>query len=165
MNFRPITSPALLDDIFDVYAAAIDAMENEGILQWDDVYPNKEIIAEDIAKNQMFVGMVDDQIAVCFALCEECDPQYQNGQWAYPDAKFNVIHRLCVNPKFQHQGIAAQTLNYIENLCKSNGYEAIRIDCFTKNPYAQRLYDKAGYAVTGYADWRKGRFELREKRL
>jgi len=54
MKFRQITSPALLDDIFTVYAAAIDAMENERILQWDD----------------------DDQIAVCFALCEECDPQY-----------------------------------------------------------------------------------------
>lgn len=165
LTFKKITDLARLDDIFAVYSAAISAMENDGIFQWDDVYPDKEILAEDIAKNQMFVGLIDNHIAVCFVLSEECDSQYQNGKWTYPDAKFNVIHRLCVNPKFQKKCIATQPLEFIENLCKSEGYETIRIDCFTENPYAKKLYDKAGYAVTGYADWRKGKFELREKLL
>jgi RimJ/RimL family protein N-acetyltransferase len=70
-----------------------------------------------------------------------------------------------VNPLFQNQGIAGQTMEYIENLCKSQEYNSIRLDCFTENPYSLRLYNKAGYSVTGYAEWRKGRFELREKAL
>ncbi|MBQ3658144.1 MAG: GNAT family N-acetyltransferase [Bacteroidales bacterium] len=165
LTFSKITDLACLDEIFAVYSAAIAAMEDGEIFQWDDVYPDKEILAEDIAKNQMFVGLIDNHIAVCFVLSEECDSQYQNGKWTYPDAKFNVIHRLCVNPKFQKKGIAMQTLEFIENLCKSDGYETIRIDCFTENPHAKKLYDKAGYIVTGYANWRKGKFELREKKL
>ena len=39
------------------------------------------------------------------------------------------------------------------------------IDSYSKNPYAIRLYDTLGYAVVGHADWRKGRFDLREKKL
>ena len=56
-------------------------------------------------------------------------------------------------------------MNYIEQLSKTNGYDTIRLDCFTENPYSRKLYDKAGYKVRGYAEWRKGRFELREKKL
>ena len=154
-----------LDQIFSVYQKAIITMEKNNIHQWDDIYPDKAILAEDIDKNQFYIGFEGSEIAVCFALSEECDQEYKNGNWKYPEARFNVIHRLCVNPDFQNRGIAAKTLDYIENLCRTQGYESIRLDCFTQNPYSRRLYEKAGYSVTGYADWRKGRFELREKKI
>lgn len=154
-----------IDEIMAVYSSAITAMEDSGIHQWNEIYPDKTTIANDICKNQMYVGIIDNKIAVCFALSEDCDEQYKNGKWAYPNSKFCVIHRLCVSPEFQHKGIASQAMSYIEKLCKSVGYNSIRLDCFTLNPYSKRLYDKAGYKVVGYADWRKGRFELREKIL
>ena len=151
------------EEVFSVFSAAIINMEKQEIHQWDEVYPDKATIAEDIARNQMYIGKIDNNIAVCFVLSEEYDEEYKNGQWKWPEARFCVIHRLCVSPDFQNQGIAAKTLNYIENLCKSQGYDSIRLDCFTENPFSRKLYDKAGYSVVGYADWRKGRFELREK--
>ena len=154
-----------IEEVYSVFSAAIENMEKQGIHQWDEIYPDKAILEEDIAKNQMYIGKIDNEIAVCFVLSEECDEEYKNGKWQYDDAKFNVIHRLCVNPKFQNKGIATQTMIYIEKTSKAQGYEVIRLDCFTKNPYSQKLYEKAGYSVAGYADWRKGRFELREKKL
>ena len=60
---------------------------------------------------------------------------------------------------------AGETMKHIEEVCRAQKYDSIRLDCFTQNPYSRRLYDKCGYTVTGYADWRKGRFELREKKL
>ena len=152
-----------IKEVFSVFSAAINNMENQEIHQWDEICPDLPTITEDIAKNQMYIGMIDGKIAVCFVLSEECDEEYKNGKWQWPDSKFCVIHRLCVNPKFQNQGIATQTMEYIEKLCKEAGYDSIRLDCFTENPYSRKLYDKAGYSVVGYADWRKGRFELREK--
>ena len=140
-------------------------MEKDNIHQWDEIYPDKAILEEDISKNQMYIGKIENKIAVCFVLSEECDEEYKNGKWLNPNTKFNVIHRLCVNPDFQNQGIATKTMKYIEDLSKSQGYEEIRLDCFTQNPYSQKLYNKAGYFITGYANWRKGRFELREKKL
>ena len=154
-----------INEVFSVFSAAIINMEKQEIHQWDEIYPDKEIIAEDIARNQMYIGKIDNKITVCFVLSEEYDEEYKNGNWQWPDARFCVIHRLCVSPDFQNQGIAAETLKYIENLCKSQGYDSIRLDCFTENPYSRRLYNKAGYSVVGYANWRKGRFELREKKL
>ena len=154
-----------LDEIFSVYQKAIINMEKNNIHQWDEIYPDKTILSDDINKNQMYIGEIDNTIVVCFVLSEECDEEYKNGKWKYPEAKFSVIHRLCVNPDFQNQGIASKTLEYIEKLCKSQGYESIRLDCFTENPYSLRLYKKAGYSTVGYADWRKGRFELQEKKL
>ncbi len=140
-------------------------MEKAGIHQWDSIYPDKEVISQDISKNQMYIGKIENKITVCFVLSEEYDEAYQNGNWKYPDSRFIVLHRICVDPDFQNKGIATETLKYIENLCKSQGYESIRLDCFTLNPYSKKLYDKAAYSITGYADWRKGRFELREKKL
>ena len=88
-------------------------------------------------------------------------------QWDeyYPDAKYCIIHRLCVNPEFQNRGLAAQAIQHIETECRKNGFDEIRLDSYSKNPYAIRLYDTLGYAVVGHADWRKGRFDLREKKL
>ncbi|WP_022932860.1 GNAT family N-acetyltransferase [Treponema bryantii] len=154
-----------IEKVFSIFSAAIKHMEELKIHQWDEIYPDLQIISEDISKNQMYIGKKDGKPAVCFVLSEEFDEEYKNGKWLLPDAKFCVIHRLCVSPDFQNQGLAAETLKYIENLCKDQGYDSIRLDCFTQNPYSQKLYDKAGYSITGYADWRKGRFELREKVL
>ena len=154
-----------MDKIFELYSEAIENMEKQNIHQWDEIYPDKEILRQDILKNQMYIGEKDNNIAVCFVLNEECYEEYKNGNWICPKARFCIIHRLCVNPLFQNKGIARESMEYIENLCKSSEYDSIRLDCFTENPYSKKLYDKAGYTITGYADWRKGRFELREKKL
>ncbi len=57
------------------------------------------------------------------------------------------------------------TMEYIEaELCKKE-IEAIRLDAFTENPNALKLYKNLGYKIVGYADWRKGRFYLCEKNI
>lgn len=53
----------------------------------------------------------------------------------------------------------------VESMAMKNGIKAIRLDAFTENPIALRLYEKLGYNIAGYADWRKGRFALMEKKL
>ena len=74
-----------------------------------------------------------------------------------------IVHRLCVNPQYQNIGIGTKTMMKIEDMVKKMGVNSIRLDAFTENPQALRLYEKLGYTTTGYADWRKGRFALMEK--
>ena len=45
-----------LDMIFDMYSAAIENMEKQGIHQWDHIYPDKETLRQDILQNQMYIG-------------------------------------------------------------------------------------------------------------
>ena len=68
-----------------------------------------------------------------------------------------------MNPAFQNQGIAGWTLKHIEEQLTEWGIHAIRLDAFTENPYAIKLYEKMGYAKVGTVDFRKGRFYLMEK--
>lgn len=159
---------ATLDDLEEIYALvsyAVDDLIRKEILQWDEIYPTKEDFRDDINKNQLYVGLTDNQIAVVYALNQESDKEYQNGNWKYPDRPYYVVHRLCVHPNFQHRGIAKHTLLHIEAELLQNDIHAIRLDAFSNNPFSLKLYDSLQYSRVGYADWRKGRFYLMEKYL
>ena len=154
-----------LDEIADIVRSAVDAMERNHIFQWDDLYPAREDFEEDIAHGQLHVGLIHGQIAVLYTFNQTYDQEYDNGDWKYQDEPFYVIHRLCVNPTFQHKGIAQSTLSHIEQQATAMGIHVIRLDVFSQNPYALRLYHSSGYTEVGHADWRKGRFFLMEKRF
>lgn len=164
MEFRK-ASENDIEEICRLVKGAIDVMEKNGIPQWDEVYPAREDFFNDIKAESLYAGIIDGKIAVIFALNKCQDEAYFAADWTYRGENFCVIHRLCVNPEFQNQGIAKKTLNYIEEKLSGEGIESIRLDVFTQNPFALRLYEKTGYRKTGTADWRKGKFILMEKNL
>ena len=162
LKYRNAT-PNDIEEIYSIIRTAIDAMEQDNIFQWDDLYPTKEDFQEDVDKSQLYVGSVNGQIAVVYTLNQKCDKEYENGKWKYKDKPFYIVHRLCVNPTFQNRGIAKSTLLYIEKQLTEMGIHVIRLDVFSNNPFALRLYNSLGYSDVGYADWRKGKFFLMEK--
>ena len=160
-----LATGADLEEVYEVFVSAIKTMEEQGIHQWDSLYPDKEILEEDIEKQELYIGKIDGNIAAAYVLNGECDEAYSEGKWQYPEASFNVIHRLCIHPKFQNQKLGYKTLTYIEEQLIKLGIESIRLDTFTLNPYAVRLYEKLGYKKVGIVHWRKGAFYLMEKKL
>lgn len=164
LAFRKATENDL-DSVFQMFVRAIAEMDRNNILQWDERYPDRAILAEDISKNQLFIGLANGDIASVYAVNSECDEEYSSGDWQYPNASFCVIHRLCVNPTFQNKGVGAMTMKHIEAEKKAEGFQTVRLDAFTQNPFALRLYDKLGYVRVGTVDWRVGRFWLMEKKL
>ena len=154
-----------IDAICTLITSAIAEMERNNIYQWDSIYPAKEDFSNDIINKTLYVGTIDDDIAVVYAINKDADEQYANGLWAYPDSDYCIIHRFCVNPKFQNRGVARETLRHIESTLRENATESIRLDVFTENPYALRLYRSNGYTEVGTTHWRKGTFLLMEKHL
>ena len=163
--FYKLAEEREIESIFRMVSSAILEMEKNGIFQWDSIYPSKEDFLNDIHKKTLFVGISDQQISVVFTINKECDEQYQNGAWKYPNTEYRIIHRLCVDPKYQNKGIAKETLDHIENELRQVGVESIRLDVFYNNPFALSLYRNKGYEEVGTAEWRKGRFFLMEKYL
>lgn len=164
MNYR-LAEERDIDAVCALITSAIAEMERNNIYQWDNIYPTKEDFTNDIIKKTLYVGTIDDDIAVVYAINQDADEQYANGTWAYPDSNYSIIHRLCVNPKFQNRGVAKETLNNIETTLREAGTESVRLDVFTENPFALKLYRRNGYAEVGTAHWRKGTFLLMEKHL
>lgn len=154
-----------LSEIMDLVQSAILHMERLGIMQWDTLYPDVNDFSADLAAEQLYVGLMDNRIAVIYTLNQLYDEAYQQGKWKLPEEPFLVVHRLCVHPKFQNLGIAEKTMAHIEAQAAQFKINAIRLDVFSQNPFALKLYEKCGYAKTGTVNWRKGMFYLMEKYL
>ncbi|WP_296031098.1 GNAT family N-acetyltransferase [uncultured Treponema sp.] len=157
-----------LEDIETITALiqeAIKEMEKHDIFQWDELYPTAEDFEADIRKGNLYVAEENGKIIALYMISGESDEAYNNAEWKYPRETSLVLHRFCVSPGFQNKGIGKKVLNKIESQIKSMGYDSVRLDVFTKNPYAQKLYRNNGYEVRGFAEWRKGRFDLMEKKL
>lgn len=153
------------DRIYELFSMGIMEMTANGIHQWDEIYPNRNDIDEDLEKEELFVGMSGNEIAVAYVLNKECDEQYLTGKWLLDTEDYIVIHRLCVHPNFQRKGIGKRTLQHIEETAKQQGIRAIRLDAFSQNPYALKMYEALGYTVVGEVNFRKGKFFLMEKVL
>jgi len=154
-----------IEKISALISDAIKEMESKGIHQWDEIYPTVEDFTDDISKSDLYVVIEKDKLAAIYVISDEADEAYKKADWQYPDESAYIIHRFCILPDFQNRGLGKQILMHIEEQIRDMGYKSVRLDVFTENPYAQRLYRHNGYEVRGYADWRKGRFDLMEKRL
>ncbi|MGI5906899.1 MAG: GNAT family N-acetyltransferase [Candidatus Pararuminococcus gallinarum] len=154
-----------IDGIFAMYKKAVESMKRLGIDQWDDAYPDLATITEDVQNQHLHVGILEGVIAVAVAVNQSADPEYQKGGWQDSSGDFSVIHRLCVSPDFQNRGIARAVMTSIEHRERELGRKSIRLDSFSKNPHALRLYQSLGYRIVGEAQFRKGTFIMMEKLL
>ena len=164
MEFRLGTTQDL-DLVCLLIKDAIAEMEKNGIYQWDEIYPARSDFEEDIKNNNLYVVFDEDILIAFYVISGEYDEQYNNAEWKCEADSAYILHRFCVSPKVQNRGIGKKILRHIEYQIKDMGYKSVRLDTFTENPFAQKLYRHNGYESRGYADWRKGRFDLMEKKL
>ena len=160
-------APEELEGICGLFRGAVALMDRQGIPQWDELYPTREDFRRDIRRGEMYTVRREGEtdIAAVFVLNRERDPQYEACDWREKRPNFLVLHRLCVNAERQHQGLGALTLLAAEETARDLGAESVRLDAFSRNPYALQMYEKAGYERRGKADFRKGLFYLYEKKL
>ena len=154
-----------LEEVLALVRAATAHLDAQGIHQWDEFYPNRDILHKDIASRQMRAGLCAGRIAVIYVLNHDSEPEYADCAWTHPELAHLVLHRLCVHPDFQNRGFAGQALAHAEQEAFSLGARAVRLDAFSQNPAALRLYARHGYAVTGHIDDDVGRFHVMEKLL
>lgn len=152
-------------ELMALYRAGTRRMDEQGIFQWDDIYPDRRVISEDISRGMMEVGRIGERIAVAYSieLCKRGG--YESAAWRYDEPVFAVLHRLCVHPFDQGKGVARETMAHMEESVRSVGIYAVRLDAFSQNPAALRLYESNGYRKAGEIAYRKGLFYLYEKKL
>lgn len=151
-----------INDIMNLIKAAVVNMQLNELDQWDDIYPNKEVIEADIREENLYV-YEDNRIKGIIVLNEDQDEEYKAIKWEYTLGVQLVIHRLCVHPEYSGKGIARKLMDYAEKYCVENRHNAIRLDAFIKNDRACRMYEQAGYKKVGVVTFRKGDFYCYEK--
>ncbi|MBH1941885.1 GNAT family N-acetyltransferase [Mobilitalea sibirica] len=154
-----------LEEVISLYNEAIAHMLHSKIYQWDERYPNEEVLTEDIEKNELYVLTEKDKIIACVVINEDQDASYHSANWKYVSDKIAIIHRLCVHPRAQRKGIGKLLMKCSEEWICQQEYEAIRLDTFTNNHIARKLYEGLGYSYVGEVTFRKGVFLLMEKKI
>jgi ribosomal protein S18 acetylase RimI-like enzyme len=151
------------DEICLLFERAIELLQADHIDKWDDSYPDRQILWDDIAKSQMFALTFEGRIAASVVLNEEPNDGYDNADWMDREGRPAVIHRLCVHPDFQNRGIGRLILSEAENYLADSGITSIRLDAFCENKKSLFMYERMGYSLRGRAVYRKGNFNLYER--
>ena len=140
-----------------IVARAIGALEAEGIYQWDEHYPSREVLGEDIDARHMHVIRVDGEVVGFVTLDDEEPDEYQSLAWRYP-APALVVHRLTIDPPYQRSGLARRLMEFTQSEASARGYGSIRLESFVANRRACSLYERSGYRKVGVIEFRAGPF-------
>ena len=139
-------------------------MDNQGIPQWDDIYPSKAILNADIGNQQMYLIEVEGRVAGLIVINENQSPEYTSVGWKH-SGRVLVVQRLTIHPDYQRRKLASYLMDFAEEKAVTENYDCIRLDAFTRNPAAFALYENRGYRKAGIVRFRKGEFFCFEKKI
>ncbi len=141
-------------------------MQAAGLRLWNESYPDRALVEEDISRSTLYLAFEEQGPVAAFVLDNAAVSEYKEGFWNYPADSAIIVHRLCVEPSRQSQGIGSQVMASLESIARNElRARSIRLDTSIHNRSALKLYDKLGYMQTGsYVNFR-GPFILYEKPL
>ena len=141
-----------LENIMKMYKSCVTGMLENGIDQWDDTYPNTEIISEDLNVGTYYVSEMDGAIIGGINIDKNQDDTYLALDWEDKSDSFLVVHRLGVKEEFWNKKIGKDLMLFTEKLVIEKGFKSIRLDTYSGNPKAMEFYRRLGYTELGTID-------------
>lgn len=150
MKFRKAEEKDL-NSIMNIINQAQNYFKEQGIDQWQNGYPNRQTIRNDIENGNSYVLLKDDIVVGTVAIIPGVEKSYEsiyNGEWK-SNGEYITIHRIAIDPRYKRLGFATMILDKAEELCKSKGISSIRIDTHEENLPMQNLLQKNNYEYCG----------------
>ena len=94
-----------LNNIMNMYHSCVTGMIKSGIDQWDETYPNKEVITKDIIEQTYYIAEIDEEIIGGINIDKLQDKTYLDINWEDKTNSFLVVHRLGVKEEFWNKKI------------------------------------------------------------
>ena len=152
--------------IWEILHQAIQRRKEDGSQQWQDGYPNPEVVQKDIEKGEGFVLVEGETIIGYSAILINDEPAYENieGNWLSND-DFVVVHRVAISEKYLGKGFAKMIIKYIENFALSNNIYSIKADTNFDNIAMMKIFENLGYNYCGEVYFRGSPRKAYEKVL
>lgn len=144
-----------LEKIIVIIRRVKQLMAEGGNPQWDSEYPGEKEYREDIKNGELYVEERDGTITGFMTVNAVFPKEYEDVRWS-TSLPACTIHRLAVNPECRGSGTARRLFEYAENISRQQGVYSIRLDTFSLNTAAQKLFERNGYKYAGYI-YMKGR--------
>lgn len=148
------------NNLLALYRTVAADLKRQDIRQWDWLYPNRFVIRGDLKRGTAFGVRMGTRIIGAIVVDDRQSKRYEPLPWAdHEVGHIRCIHRLAVDPACQGQGIGGKLLRFAEEQARLSGGTSIRLDVFSGNPGAAKLYIRGGYRQVGHI-----RFPLRKER-
>ena len=136
-------------EIVELTRACGKEMASRGIYQWNEYYPSRPVLENDIDRGELYLLEDSRGILGIIALTTIIDEEYKSVSWLTPNHNNLYVHRLAVDPEYQGLGYAQQLMSFAEAFALEGNFESIRLDTFSQNPRNQRFYEQRGYSRLG----------------
>lgn len=138
-----------ISTILLITKACAKSMIEKGIYQWNEHYPNKNALINDVARNELYVLEVNENIIGSIVISNLMDGEYEPIKWLTKNENNIYIHRLAIHPGNQRKGFAQVLMDFAEKFAIENNYSSIRLDTFSQNKRNQKFYELRGYKRLG----------------
>ncbi|WP_338587506.1 GNAT family N-acetyltransferase [Clostridium baratii] len=140
-----------INNIMQIIDEAKEALKEQGIDQWQNGYPNADVIRNDILNNDSYVFIKNNEIVATSAVSFDGEKTYDkiyDGNWISND-EFAVIHRIAISNKYKGRGIASEIIKMIEAICLDKDVHSIKVDTHEFNIPMQKLLKKNDFKYCG----------------
>ena len=141
--------PNEVNAVMKVIEDAKKTLAQSGSDQWQNGYPNADIIIDDIISGQAYVALEEGEVIAYAAVTRSPESAYDaiyEGSWQGGEPEYLVFHRIAVARDAQGQGVA-QT--FLEGLIEGFDYLDFRSDTHAKNIAMQHIFGKLGFKQVG----------------
>ncbi len=152
-TLSPVTS-AEIDRVMEIIAEAQSAIKQLGIDQWQDGYPQKEIMENDISENALWGAYVDGRLAAVSAIFTGDEPIYANidGAWI-TQGPYVTVHRMAAADEARGRGAALRLMEKAAEIGENTDCASIRIDTHLGNVVMRRFLEKQRFEMCGIVDY------------
>ncbi|WP_025724744.1 GNAT family N-acetyltransferase [Acholeplasma granularum] len=135
-----------LNQIMGVIKQAQLRMKNSGMTQWQNNYPNIDIIKEDITHNHLYVYIMDQQVVGTMSVFS-IDSVYDDiiGKWLN-DNPYKAIHRIALSNDYVGLNLTSKMIDYVFQYFNIRD---IRIDTHPKNLPMIKSLERQGFIKCG----------------
>ena len=154
--------PQDLDGIMAVIDEARGTIASLGINQWQDGYPQREIIEADINNGVSYCIENTDtgEIVSTFAVFSDGEVLYDrifDGTWRTGDSPsekkddvcYTAIHRVAISVKARGSGLSSAIINFVREIAIEKKKASLRIDTHEGNVVMRRMLEKNGFVHCG----------------
>lgn len=141
-----------IDRIMEIIKDAQRFLNENGVDQWQNGYPTREVYEADINNGWCNVFTVDGKIAGVISVFFDSEESYDvvyDGKWITGDAPYALFHRAAVGSDYRGMGIASQMLSYAESYAAQRGLKSMRGDTHSNNMAMRTLLEKRGFVHCG----------------
>lgn len=138
-----------------------DMFLNQGLIHWRTPYPI-ESIKKNCGEREVFLAkdMDKEQYVHTFQL----EFIYTSSENKI-DENVVIINKFATDPRVSGRGIGKQSMDFIEDYCRSKDASKLCLDVYEKSEHAVKFYKDRGFKVIGEKPTRHFVVYLMEKQL